>query len=99
MIILDSESWPARVARGEKIERHLILDHHKLLREFGMTKGYKVLSYGAGLWISSANIFTFISVTLWVWLALPPEVAGPTMIGTVPVMLGLMYAIALTKRS
>ena len=74
------------------------MDQHELLRAFGMSRGYKALDYGAALWVMSGNVFTFISVTMWIWLSEDIAVAGATMIGTVPAVLGLVYAFSLTWR-
>lgn len=63
-----------------------------------MPSGYKLLDFGASIWIATGNLFTFTSITMWVWLAEEKTVAGPVMIGTVPALLGLVYAFALTKR-
>ncbi|KIM22141.1 hypothetical protein M408DRAFT_292928 [Serendipita vermifera MAFF 305830] len=98
MVVSIPSSLPARIARGEKLPRHLIMNHYKLLEEFGMSPGYKALDFGAAIWITSGNVSTFVSVIMWVWLAEDKAVAGATMVGTVPAILGLVYAFALTKR-
>ncbi|PVF90933.1 hypothetical protein CPB86DRAFT_668417, partial [Serendipita vermifera] len=68
MIISNPSSLPARLAR-DGVPRDLLLNHYALLEEFGMPKGYRFLDAGAAFWVLSGNIFTFVSIMMWVWLA------------------------------
>lgn len=97
LIVLHSHSWPARIARGEKLSRELLIDSYRLLEAFGMSKGYRVLDQGAAMWIIFGNILTFISVILWVYVAEDIVVAGTTMIAIVPALLGLTFAFYINK--
>jgi hypothetical protein len=97
MIISDPSSLPARVTK-EGIPRHLLLSRYQLLEEFGMPRGYKTLDAGAAFWVLSGNIFTFVSVMMWIWLAGDIIIASVTTTTMVLPICGMVYAIALTKR-
>ncbi|KAG9048057.1 hypothetical protein FS842_000492 [Serendipita sp. 407] len=98
MILSDPASLPARISHGDKVPIHLLGKPYELLEQFGMPRGYRVLDFGASIWITAGNLFTFVSVTMWVWLAEDVAVAGASMIGTVPALAGLVYAFTLTRR-
>lgn len=92
LIIERPSSWPARIARGEKLTRDLICDPYGLLEAFGMSKGYKMLDQGVSLWIIFGNLLTFASVIVWVYAVEDIVVAATTMVGVVPALLGLTFA-------
>ncbi|KAG8825465.1 hypothetical protein FRC17_008637 [Serendipita sp. 399] len=96
LTLTDPSSLPARVVL-DGIPRQLMLHRYKLLEEFGMPRGYKLLDAGASFWVLSGNIFTFVSVMLWIWLASDITIAAVTTVAMVLPIFGLTYAIALTK--
>jgi hypothetical protein len=97
LIILDPSSLPARLAK-EGIPKELLLDQYKLLEAFGMPRGYKVLDSGASFWVLSGNIFTFVSVMMWIWLAGDLVIASVTSAVMALPIFGVFYAISLTRR-
>jgi hypothetical protein len=96
MVISNPSSLPARVAR-DGLPRHLLLSRYRLLEEFGMPRGYKMLDAGAAFWVLSGNIFTFVSVMMWIWLSGDIVIALVTTIAMALPICGVVYAIALAK--
>lgn len=99
LIITNTASWPARVARGETLGEDLLTSPYKLVEAFGMSRGYRRLDQGAAMWIIFGNLLTFISVILWVYVTEDIAVAGATMVGVVPALLGLTFAFYINRPS
>ncbi|KAG8755820.1 hypothetical protein FRC14_003631 [Serendipita sp. 396] len=96
MVIFDPSSLPARLTK-DAIPRDLLLSRYELLEKFGMPRGYKTLDTGASFWVLSGNIFTFVSVLMWVWLAGDTIISSVTTVAIVLPIFGVFYAIFLTK--
>ncbi|KAG8754425.1 hypothetical protein FRC14_005089 [Serendipita sp. 396] len=96
MILFDPSSLPARIAK-EGIPREILQNRYELLEKFGMPQGYKRLDTGAGFWVLSGNIFTFVSVLMWIWLVGDTVTSSVTTIVILFPICGIIYGIALTK--
>jgi hypothetical protein len=97
LIIRDPSSLPARFAK-DGIPKQLLLNQYQLLESFGMPRGYRLLDTGAAFWVLSGNVFTFVSVMMWIWLAGDTIIASVTTVAMAVPIFGVAYAIVLTKR-
>ncbi|KAG9055734.1 hypothetical protein FS842_001406 [Serendipita sp. 407] len=96
MIIFDPSSLPARVAK-DGIPREILQNRYELLEKFGMPRGYRMLDAGASFWVLSGNLFTFVSVLMWIWLAGDAVISSVTTIVILFPIFGVAYAIFSTK--
>lgn len=94
--VLDQpSSWPARCARGEPLPLKLLRDPVQMLVQFGMSRHYNALDWGAGIWVIIGYINTFSAMTLWVWLTQTPAVAVVLMVIIVPAFLGTLALVGI----
>jgi len=75
-LLADSDSWPARVARGETLPRDILTNNVELLRAFGISRGFETTESMISLSLLFAFISTITSITLWVWLSQSQVVAS-----------------------
>jgi len=95
--ILDDDSWPARVARGERLTRDLIMDpYNQLLQEFGMYRSNNWIIFGELIWTVLGLILTFLALTTYVWLTQSKAVAGSLMMFFVPGFFTLLFPLLAT---
>jgi len=92
LILVDENSLPARVARGELLTNEEILhEGNLLLAEFGVYRTHNWILLGEIIWTIMGLSLTFLSLTTYVWLTQSRNVAGSLMIFVVPGFFGLLF--------
>jgi hypothetical protein len=91
LVLVDENSLPARISRGELLTREEILhEGNLLLAEFGIYRTHDWILVGEVIWTTAGMFLTFLSLTTYVWLTQSRVVAGSLMIFVVPGFFGLV---------
>lgn len=92
-LLIDPNSWPSRVDRGEPLSEELLTDEYALLDAFGAYSFHMAMAGGSLLWTTLGIGTAFVSFTLYVWLTQSRAVAGSLMMFIVPGSFTLVYPI------
>lgn len=95
-MLTEPSSWPSRCAYGEPLPLRLLGDPVQMLVEFGMSRRYNALDWGAAVWIIIGHINTFAALTLWVWLTQSYVVAAASMVMIIPALFGTLVMVFVT---
>lgn len=92
-LLLDPDSWPSRIARGEPLSHDLFMDGYNLLAAFGVYKSHIGVISGVLLWTLLGVMTSFTSFTIYVWLTQSKTVAGSLMLFIVGGAFAFLYPI------
>ncbi|KIM22163.1 hypothetical protein M408DRAFT_333063 [Serendipita vermifera MAFF 305830] len=93
-LLLNPDSWPSRVARGEPLSRDLLMNEYNLLAAFGVYKSHLGIMSGVAIWTMGGVATSFTSFSIYVWLTQSKAVAGSLMIFVVGGVFGFLYPIS-----
>lgn len=98
LLVLDSNSVPAKLSRGEPLQKQVLLHETELLRAFGMPRVYIWLDWGSAATFICSLVMIFASLTIWVWVSEPWFVAMPITIMLIPaVAMGFSFFATLSE--
>ncbi|KIM22165.1 hypothetical protein M408DRAFT_293276 [Serendipita vermifera MAFF 305830] len=92
-LLLDPDSWPSRMARGEPLSHDLLMNEYNLLEAFGIYKSHMTIISGVFLWAMGGVTTFFTTFAIYVWLTQSIAVAGSLTIFVAGGVFGFLYPI------